>query len=215
MADKDKVDKNKDNKNKELENEDDSKEKKPLTIKKVVIIMSSAFALIMLITVISLILILKKNSSNTSTSTSATEQTVEKKQIEDSKTNNQLETTKEDPKDNNTLSAAGKKKTAIFYSIKPVFIVNLNSAKVKFLQISIDVMTRNNESINRLVNNLPLVKNELLILFSNKNYEDIKSLEGREMLRREALKVIKSVLEKETGEDSGIEDVLFTGFVVQ
>jgi flagellar FliL protein len=205
----------KNDKDKKVEEDDDKKEKQPLTIKKVVIIMSAAFALIMLVTIISLVLILKKSSSTTNTS-STPEQTIEKKQTDNTKDTNQTETkkeTKEEARDNATLPDG--KKQAIFYTIKPVFVVNINSARVKFLQINVDVMVRSLEVVNKLTNNLPLIKNELLILFSNKNYDEVKTLEGREALRREALKVVRNVIEKETGSNAGIEDVLFTGFVVQ
>ena len=202
----------KNEKDKKAEEDNDKKEKQPLTVKKMAIIMSAAFALIMLITVISLILILKKSSPSTNTATTTVEQTTEKKQTDDTKATNQTETKKE-TKDHTVLPDG--KKPAIFYNIKPVFIVNLNSGRVKFLQINVEVMTRTPDSIIKLTNNLPLIKNELLILFSNKNYDEVKTLEGRESLRREALKVIKNVLEKETEGSAEIEDVLFTGFVVQ
>jgi flagellar FliL protein len=200
----------KSDKNKKFEEKEEEKEKQPLTIKKVVILMSAGFAVILLITVVTLVLVLKKPSTNTATVTP--EQTTEKKQ---DNTTKKSDDKKEESKEKEGETSHSGKKTALFYTIKPVFIVNLNSNRVKFLQIGVDVMTHSQEVIVKLTDNLPLIKNELIILFSNRNHDEVKTLEGREALRREALKVIKNVIEKETGNSTGIEDVLFTGFVVQ
>lgn len=202
----------KDNKTKEIDDSEETASKQPVTIKKVIIIMSVVFTVILTITVVTLVLILKKPVPKVALTTKAAQ--VEQKAAKEA--NKQVDSQENSVATSANQQATEPKNPALFYTIKPVFIVNLNSKKVKFLQISVEVMTRKAEVINSLTNNLPLIKNELLILFSNKSYDEVKSLEGREALRREALTVIKNVLAKETGATNvAVEDVLFTGFVVQ
>ena len=200
------------------ENEDKSSTKQPMSIRKVVIIISAIFVVIMLITVVSLVLVLKKEPSSTGAKVELQE---EKKQDAASKEQSQA-TDSADKKKSGDPTAAGKdgahpeqiKLPAIFYTIKPVFVVNLNSSKVKFMQINVDLMTRNPELVPKFSDNLPLIKNELVILFSNKSYDDVKTIDGREAMRREALKIVQTILQKEVGEPC-VEDLMFSGFVMQ
>jgi flagellar FliL protein len=61
--------------------------------------------------------------------------------------------------------------------------------------------------------NIPLIRNNLLLLMSNRNYQTMMSREGKETLRQEALTEIRAVQKKEGGPD--VDDLLFTSFVVQ
>jgi flagellar FliL protein len=84
---------------------------------------------------------------------------------------------------------------------------------VRFLQISMEVMARDQKAIDAVQKNAPLIRNNLLLLMSNRNYQSLMSREGKEKLRQEALAEIRAVEKKEGGPD--IEDLLFTSFVVQ
>jgi flagellar FliL protein len=58
-----------------------------------------------------------------------------------------------------------------------------------------------------------LVRNNLLLLMSNRTYQTLMSREGKEKLRQEALAEIRNIVKKEGG--SNVDDLLFTSFVVQ
>jgi flagellar protein FliL len=60
---------------------------------------------------------------------------------------------------------------------------------------------------------MPLIRNNLLLLMSNRDYQSLMSREGKDKLRQEALAEIRAVQKKQGGAD--IEDLLFTSFVVQ
>jgi flagellar FliL protein len=60
---------------------------------------------------------------------------------------------------------------------------------------------------------MPLIRNNLLLLMSNRDYQSLMSREGKDKLRQEALTEIRAVQKKQGGAD--IEDLLFTSFVVQ
>jgi flagellar FliL protein len=76
-----------------------------------------------------------------------------------------------------------------------------------------EVMAKDQKGIDSVQKNIPLIRNNLLLLMSNRDYQSLMSREGKEKLRQEALVEIRAVQKKQGGDD--IEDVLFTSFVVQ
>jgi flagellar FliL protein len=105
-------------------------------------------------------------------------------------------------------------KGAVFYAIDPPLVVNFeDGSAVRFLQISMEVMAKDQKAIDSVQKNMPLIRNNLLLLMSNRDYQSMMSREGKEKLRAEALAEIRNVQKKQGGDD--IDDVLFTSFVVQ
>ena len=84
---------------------------------------------------------------------------------------------------------------------------------MRFLQISMEVMVRDPKDMEIVQKNVPLVRNNLLLLMSNRTYQTLMSREGKEKLRQEALAEIRNIVKKEGG--SNVDDLLFTSFVVQ
>jgi len=108
----------------------------------------------------------------------------------------------------------GEAKAAVFYAIDPPLVVNFeDGAAVRFLQITMELMARDPKAIESVKNNIPLIRNNLLLLMSNRDYKSMMSREGKEKLRLEALAEVRAVQKKEGGPD--IDDLLFTSFVVQ
>lgn len=104
---------------------------------------------------------------------------------------------------------------ALFYSLDPPLVVNFEDASaVRFLQVGVDVMTREPTAIEAVQKLAPLIRNNLLQVISNRNYQALMSREGKEELRAEALKELRKIMKKEAPE-STIEDLLFTSFIVQ
>jgi flagellar FliL protein len=105
-------------------------------------------------------------------------------------------------------------KALVFYAIDPPLVVNFeDGAAVRFLQITMELMARDPKAIESVKNNIPLIRNNLLLLMSNRDYKTLMSREGKEKLRLEALAEVQAVQKKENG--PGIDDLLFTSFVVQ
>jgi flagellar FliL protein len=115
---------------------------------------------------------------------------------------------------------AGKKgkvptKPAIYLPLDPPFTVNFETAgNVHFLQISVEAMARDQMVIDEMTNHLPLIRNNLLLLFSGLTYDDIDSREDKENLRQKAREVVQQALRQETRK-AKVEDVYFTSFVMQ
>ncbi|NOX76113.1 MAG: hypothetical protein GXP17_05760 [Gammaproteobacteria bacterium] len=104
---------------------------------------------------------------------------------------------------------------AIYLPLDPAFVVNFASqGKARFLQITVEVMTRDAAVPESVELHAPVIRNNLMLLFSSQTYDSVSTLEGKETLREEALEVVQQILEEETG-DPGIEAVYFTSFVMQ
>jgi flagellar FliL protein len=108
----------------------------------------------------------------------------------------------------------GAGKAAVYYAIDPPLVVNFeDGSAVRFLQITMEIMAHDQKAIESVQKNIPLIRNNLLLLMSNRNYQSLMSREGKEKMRQEALTEIRAVQKKQGGLD--IDDVLFTSFVVQ
>jgi flagellar protein FliL len=108
----------------------------------------------------------------------------------------------------------GAAKSSFYYAIDPPLVVNFEDGSVvRFLQITMEVMGHDQKAIDSVQKNIPLIRNNLLLLMSNRDYQSMMSREGKEKLRQEALTEIRAVQKKQGGED--VEDLLFTSFVVQ
>lgn len=103
----------------------------------------------------------------------------------------------------------------LFYQIKPDFLINLaNEKQGRYLQVQVQISSRNPTMIAAFETYSPLIKHELIELFTRKNFNELSSDQGKEHLRKEALLVIRKIMKKETGK-VGVEDVLFTSFLMQ
>ncbi|MFT5392233.1 MAG: flagellar FliL protein [Gammaproteobacteria bacterium] len=107
------------------------------------------------------------------------------------------------------------KKEAIYLSLEPSFTVNFqDDGPAKFLQISLDVLTRDSDVPDQVRSHMPVIRNELVMLFGDKTSSELATAQGKETLQTDALKAIQRVLETETG-SPGVESVYFTTFVMQ
>jgi flagellar FliL protein len=113
-----------------------------------------------------------------------------------------------------SAEGAASGKPSVYYAIDPPLVVNFeDGSAVRFLQITMEVMAHDEKAIDSVQKNIPLIRNNLLLLMSNRNYQSMMSREGKEKLRQEALAEVRAVQKKEGSPD--VDDVLFTSFVVQ
>jgi len=115
-------------------------------------------------------------------------------------------------------AAKGKKAASVparYFALDPPLVVNLNeNGGVRYLQVNVEVMARDEKIIAAVQQNVPLIRNDLVQLLSDRTPSDLMSREGREKARVEAQTAVNAILAREAG-DSQIESLLFTGFVVQ
>lgn len=105
---------------------------------------------------------------------------------------------------------------AQFVDLDPPFVVNFEpGASARFLQIAVQLKTREPEMLEFLERNKPVIRNDLLLLFGNKRVDEVSTKEGKEALRAGALEAVRKIIKDEGGKPEGLEDVLFTSFVMQ
>jgi flagellar protein FliL len=104
----------------------------------------------------------------------------------------------------------------IYVNLDPPFVVNFEAeAAVRFLQVTVSIMTREPHMEELLKKNDPRIRNDLLMLLSNQKYDQISTREGKEKLQTESLASVRAVVKDAGGEPEKIEALYFTAFVMQ
>jgi flagellar protein FliL len=111
---------------------------------------------------------------------------------------------------------AAPKAPAIYVEFQPPFVVNFDAKGVmRFLQVSIQVMTRDHETSEMVKLHEPKIRNNMLLLLGSQTMDTISTTEAKEALRKKALETIAKVVDDEGGEGKKVEDLYFTSFVMQ
>lgn len=102
-----------------------------------------------------------------------------------------------------------------YMSINPPFVVNFTHlGTLRFLQISLAVMYEDEQYIERVTDELPAIRNELILLLSDQKFEKLNTLAGKQELRGEMIAAINNrILHEEETDVHG--EVFITNFVMQ
>jgi flagellar FliL protein len=104
----------------------------------------------------------------------------------------------------------------VYLALDPPFVVNFDPDQaVRFLQITVQLMSRDPATIEMLKANDPAVRNELLLLFANQKYATLSTRAGKEALRDQALASVRKIITNSGGHADHVEAVYFTSFVMQ
>lgn len=105
---------------------------------------------------------------------------------------------------------------AVYVKLDPPFVANFEAkGQMRFLQVSVEVMTRDVATADLLKLHDPIIRNDLLMLFGNQQYETISTLEGKDKLRAAARALVGKVVSAEGGDAKQVEQLYFTSFVMQ
>ncbi|CAK0781103.1 flagellar FliL protein [Gammaproteobacteria bacterium] len=101
-----------------------------------------------------------------------------------------------------------------YKEMAPPFVVNLpDPRQTHFMQVSVAVSAANEETLHAVEIHSPLLRNNLIMLFTSQSKEVVNSREGREKLRADAEEVVNKAL-KEVGVPP-VDALYFTSLVVQ
>lgn len=117
-----------------------------------------------------------------------------------------------------TETAEAAKAAPIYYDVKDPFIVNFGKQSndaVRYLQVKMKVMARNQQAIDDFVAHEPAIIHELLLLFFSQNYDDLNTSEGTRALQQATLETINQQLATLADNQQGLEAVYFTSLVMQ
>ena len=107
------------------------------------------------------------------------------------------------------------KQPAIFEPMAPAFVANFNqNGRQRYMQVSITLLARNQADLDALKVHMPVIRNNLVMLFSGQSFDTLATPIGQEMLRQKATASVQEVAQKEVGKVV-VEQLLFTNFVLQ
>ncbi len=112
--------------------------------------------------------------------------------------------------------AADTTEPALFAPLHPPLVVNFKNAygESHFMQFTLEVMSRDQSVIDEVKNHAAVIRNSLILMYGNVEYETVVTREGKEQMLADALEEIRDIVETETGK-TGVEAVFFTSLVIQ
>src|SRR5688572_10420876 len=103
-----------------------------------------------------------------------------------------------------------------YVTLDPPFVVNFESqSMVRFLQVTVGIMTRDLAVETMVKDNDPRVRNDLLMILGNQTYESVSTTEGKEALRTRCLESVRTIVKEMGGDPKKVEALYFTAFVMQ
>ncbi|UVE16367.1 flagellar basal body-associated protein FliL [Pseudomonas sp. LS44] len=112
-------------------------------------------------------------------------------------------------------SATPQKQPALYEQLAPAFVVNYKQdGRQRYMQVSVALMARDPAQLSALKAHMPVLRNNLVMLFSGQDFTALTTPVGKEMLRQQATASVQELAKKETGH-TVVEQVLFTNFVLQ
>lgn len=112
-------------------------------------------------------------------------------------------------------AAAETKRPLVYKALEPELLGNIEGpGRIRFVQVGVVMAMRDPKAMEAVDQHGPMIRNDLIMLLSGKDYEQLNSAEGKEQTRQEMLETIRAVLERSTG-DPGVESIYFTSFVMQ
>ncbi len=105
-----------------------------------------------------------------------------------------------------------------YLTLDPPFVVNfMHRGTLRYLQMSLDLMFYEAAVAEKLQQQMPAIRNDLILLFSSQEFENLSTLEGKELLRSNIIDTVN----KAVGDDPAVTGpgtvaaVYITNFVMQ
>jgi flagellar FliL protein len=110
---------------------------------------------------------------------------------------------------------AKSKEPPQYLAFDPPLVVSFqDQSTMRFLQVTVEVMGRSEETLAAVKTHMPVIRNNLLMMLGGRNMQQLTERDGKEKLRQDALAEVQRILKENTGKP-GVEDLYFTSFVVQ
>ena len=102
----------------------------------------------------------------------------------------------------------------IYLEMRPAFVVNFeHKGAIRYVQASLQLMSYEQDAIDKVQANMPAVRNRLIMLFSTQNYVSLSTIEGKEQLLVDSRKAVNTTVNLKG--KLVIDEVYFTSFVIQ
>lgn len=105
--------------------------------------------------------------------------------------------------------------TTIYNELSKPLVVNFpQNSSVRLVKITLSIAAGDEETIAVLKKNEPMIMNNLLMLISGQNTDELKTHEGKVALRNAIFDDVSAMLEK-TSPGSEIKEIFFTSLIMQ
>lgn len=107
------------------------------------------------------------------------------------------------------------RKNYAYFSLEPDVVTNYlgsSARKLGFVVVSIELMLEDPDFLESAEHHSPLIRSAIIEVFGKQPEEKVKSLTGREDIRRICLDKLKELMLRETGSKM-IKDVIFTKYL--
>lgn len=114
-------------------------------------------------------------------------------------------------------SAEDESKEVMYVRISKGLVVNYGEpsiGRLRYLKVAVDVRVGTGEEAELVELHMPALKDSLILLLSAQEETSIRTGDGKEAVRLEALSNYKKIMTEETGLPI-IQDLLFGSFIVQ
>lgn len=104
-----------------------------------------------------------------------------------------------------------------YVALTPPFVGNYaldGGPKLHVYKADVALRVKGAEAQKLVKQNEPLIRNQLVALFTQQTIDSMSNVDAKEKLRQEALKQTQQVLSQETGQPV-VEDLLFNNFIAQ
>lgn len=111
--------------------------------------------------------------------------------------------------------ASAKVGTALYVAMPRPFVFNVpGSGRDRLVQIKVQLMVRGSDNEETAKMHVPMIEGTLLTVFSSANADDLVTEAGKTALRDQSVREVQKAMQELVG-DQVVEEVLFTGFVMQ
>ena len=113
--------------------------------------------------------------------------------------------------------AANQKKLPRYVELGEEFVITMPvKDSAEFIQIGISALTYFDDTELALKENIPIIRNSIILNISGKKSSNLKTQKGKDKLREELLTEIENILKNNTeGGVMDVEQLFFTKFVMQ
>jgi flagellar FliL protein len=112
-------------------------------------------------------------------------------------------------------AAEGAAPKVTFVSLFPPLVGNYGEGpKLHYFKADVALQIKDPEAAKKVEYHQPLIRNQLVMLFSQQTDVTLGSIEAKEQLRQQALKQVQDALQQEEGAPL-VDDLLFNNLIVQ
>ena len=114
-------------------------------------------------------------------------------------------------------AAAADSSRLAYFGIEPDIVTNYVSkddSRLGYLRLTIELMINDYQDLPVIEHHEPLVRAKIIEIVGKQTESQIKSLIGREDIRRDIVSSIKQIMQKETGKTI-VKDIFFTKYLYE